>query len=260
MSPVADVPDIEEANGMTEDMMQSEEEGLLSETKITPFEIEEIPGIATAPSADESIDEDIVELERLLMNDVKDAIPTSESPPTMDVPRSYFCFPCCRSSSNPVTNKAYRMGNIRVFAPRLYTCTGGWGVLGPHWFGPPCITVVLLIVSYYILYQRCYRRHWYGTMATGILLSASTLYHLLSAAYRDPGVIVPHSLPEPAPRSFRWCDACRYYQPPHAAHCPDCNVCVAGFDHHCVWMSLCIGVGNYKVRRACPLGCTIVYF
>ena len=33
---------------------------------------------------------------------------------------------------------------------------------------------------------------------------------------------------------------------PDGAHCPDCNVCVAGYDHHCVWMGQCIGKRNYK--------------
>ena len=36
------------------------------------------------------------------------------------------------------------------------------------------------------------------------------------------------------------------FQPPDGAHCPDCNVCVAGYDHHCVWMGTCIGKKNFK--------------
>ena len=36
------------------------------------------------------------------------------------------------------------------------------------------------------------------------------------------------------------------YQPPGAMHCPDCNVCVEGYDHHCPWMGICIGKRNYK--------------
>ena len=29
-------------------------------------------------------------------------------------------------------------------------------------------------------------------------------------------------------------------------HCPNCNICVAGYDHHCVWMGACIGRKNMK--------------
>jgi DHHC palmitoyltransferase len=239
---------------------EQEDEELISRGrtgKMAPLEMEEeeIPGIRTVPSADESIDEDILELESLLRSKetVDDTSSKQESPLSNGTHRSVpYCLPCCGAASNS-DRKPYYMGNIRVFSPSLYTCTGGWGVFGPHWFGPPCISAMVVVASYYIIYERCYRRHWYLTMTTCLLLALSTLYFLFSAAYRDPGVILHGTLPDPAPRSYRWCDTCRYYQPPHAAHCPDCNVCVAGFDHHCVWMSICIGVGNYQVRGTCLL-------
>ncbi len=40
------------------------------------------------------------------------------------------------------------------------------------------------------------------------------------------------------------------YQPPGAVHCPDCNVCIQGFDHHCPWMGTCIGEKNYTLFLA----------
>jgi hypothetical protein len=266
-------------------------------------DVSEIPSIMTAPSMDDSIDEDIVEMASLLQNtsghhDKKhnkknaknEPNPTNPNRPSQETPIMkdantstsgsksqnvvlqkccsyyYCCYPCntipassatTRSSTTVagIPTKPYRMGNIQVLYPPLYIRTNGWFVLGPHWFGPPFILFIVLISSYYIIYVRCYRRHWYLTTMVCALLCASTVYHLLNTAYRDPGVITKHSLPinhnDPAsiPRSYRYCDTCQYYQPSHAAHCPDCNVCVAGFDHHCVWMSICIGVGNYKVSN-----------
>ena len=44
---------------------------------------------------------------------------------------------------------------------------------------------------------------------------------------------------------FHWCKY-RAYQPPDGAHCPDCDVCIEGYDHHCPWMGTCIGKKNKK--------------
>jgi DHHC palmitoyltransferase len=166
-----------------------------------------------------------------------------------------WCLPCgCQSGKETIAMVPphHRMGNIRIPFPRLYYAWSGgtYGVLGPHWFGPPCIVGIWSLASYYFVYTCSWRQERYTTAAIGTLLAGLTLYHLLSAAYRDPGVLVKGRfvVPDPVPRTFRWCEICQNYQPPRAAHCPDCNVCIANFDHHCVWMSLCIGKGNFKVR------------
>lgn len=44
---------------------------------------------------------------------------------------------------------------------------------------------------------------------------------------------------------YRFRDQCQVWQPPDGVHCPECNVCVAGYNHHCVWMGTCIGKKNY---------------
>merc|ERR1711924_313366 len=37
------------------------------------------------------------------------------------------------------------------------------------------------------------------------------------------------------------CTACCITQPKGALHCEYCQVRIAGYDHHCPWMSKCIG-------------------
>lgn len=151
---------------------------------------------------------------------------------------------CCR------TKAEMTMGNVKVPSLYVYGYTGGWGVVGPHWFGPPCVFGIILVATYYFAYHQCFRKHWYWTSAFCFYLSMQTTYFLMSAAYRDPGVVREGRLnvPDPVPRNFRWCESCNYYQPPTTLHCPDCNTCVLGFDHHCVWMGNCIGVGKASLR------------
>lgn len=50
------------------------------------------------------------------------------------------------------------------------------------------------------------------------------------------------------PRIFteRECSTCKIIRPPGASHCSVCNNCVLNFDHHCVFISSCVGKRNHK--------------
>jgi DHHC palmitoyltransferase len=151
-----------------------------------------------------------------------------------------YCVPCLN------VKPEMTMGNVQIPSLYVYGYTGGWGVVGPHWFGPPCVVGLLVGATYYFAHLMSFRQHWYWTAAICYYLSLQSLYFLLSAAYRDAGIVRDGRLnvPDPVPRNFRWCETCNYHQPPTTIHCPDCNACVLGFDHHCVWMGNCVGVGT----------------
>ena len=44
----------------------------------------------------------------------------------------------------------------------------------------------------------------------------------------------------------RKCETCNIFRPPGASHCNECDNCVLDFDHHCYFVSNCIGKRNHK--------------
>lgn len=47
-------------------------------------------------------------------------------------------------------------------------------------------------------------------------------------------------------RQLRWCVKCGVFKPDRCHHCRHCDDCVLRMDHHCPYLSNCIGFNNYK--------------
>lgn len=77
------------------------------------------------------------------------------------------------------------------------------------------------------------------------------LWSYLAATYIDPGFPLVHlPLSEPimvkGDGNARFCHKCKIAKPDRAHHCRSCGRCVLKMDHHCPWLSGCIGYRNQK--------------
>jgi len=44
----------------------------------------------------------------------------------------------------------------------------------------------------------------------------------------------------------RYCFTCKIVRPPQSSHCPTCDYCVRGFDHHCGVLGICVGQRTWR--------------
>ncbi|CAL1615214.1 unnamed protein product [Knipowitschia caucasica] len=90
------------------------------------------------------------------------------------------------------------------------------------------------------------------------LLVVFSVLLYFSVSLMDPGFVLKEAaqasleeaesmIPEATVPRVRRCGYCFLLQPMRARHCAACGHCVRRFDHHCPWISNCVGERNHRV-------------
>ncbi|KAF8012104.1 hypothetical protein BT93_I0281 [Corymbia citriodora subsp. variegata] len=119
--------------------------------------------------------------------------------------------------------------NSVILAPTLPKLTAGFGLLA--WSG------VFLASAGLVLFYRCSRKDpGYIRMNVHDPQNMKDDEPLLKIEVNNPALL--------AGNWSQLCATCKIVRPLRAKHCSTCDRCVEQFDHHCPWVSNCIGKKN----------------
>mmetsp|Transcript_11197 Transcript_11197/g.33269 ORF Transcript_11197/g.33269 Transcript_11197/m.33269 type:complete len:240 (+) Transcript_11197:76-795(+) len=102
-----------------------------------------------------------------------------------------------------------------------------------------------LMPTYYALHGPC--DHWIWSLAPSLLVAVMSFCWIKTTTH-DPVDPACKANTQEHAQGLKYCNQCGCYTNRHSRtrHCYDCNKCVNGFDHHCVYLQTCIGEHNYK--------------
>jgi hypothetical protein len=147
-----------------------------------------IPPMEIDDEEDNDVDDD---LERLLAScDIATARTKRQNGPAWSS--------CC-SCTGP--------GDTTILFPRIFA-RSGWGMLGPHPFGPIFVMLLILWASRYFIKLS----FQIGPITTAICVFATvwTMFTLCDVSFRDPGIVTDQTPPASVDMSrWRWCDVCK---------------------------------------------------
>ena len=95
----------------------------------------------------------------------------------------------------------------------------------------PCVlvTYVIVVVPAILIYY--YLTPYIPEKVIFDVLFACCIFGLTAVVTADPGLVRKYH--HARSRHWTYCDHCESYRPPGTVHCSTCQVCIAGYDHHC---------------------------
>ncbi|KAI3495995.1 hypothetical protein L1887_38344 [Cichorium endivia] len=162
---------------------------------------------------------------------------------------------------------AFFLGNARKLLEKRYE--GIFGKLSKLGLAPALLCVIFVLLMTYInsvimvsnLPKLTAGSAFFAWI--GVILASAGLIFFYRCSCKDPGYIKANrndskdtkedepllkiEVGDPALLAGNWtqlCATCKIVRPLRAKHCATCERCVEQFDHHCPWVSNCVGKRN----------------
>ena len=149
-----------------------------------------------------------------------------------------------------------------VFIGNKYFFYSGKFSINPR---PYCFifTLISLLYNYshsFYYINKFLNNHLIIPIIFTILFTLQIIQTLLTSLI-DPGSFLPNKSEENSKSSetnlmfasildsnfsLKFCYTCNIARDLRVYHCPDCNLCILRHDHHCSWLSTCVGLNNHK--------------
>ena len=152
------------------------------------------------------------------------------------------------SKTNNVINNSYfyhKLGNCHAFfgnnqGDPLF-------IIGPQWPMFIALTAILNIIIYFLLirfwdsYSKFFRA--LGIIFTSFFQVTFTHCFVINPGFPKNDIGRQTGIPK---ENYKFCPECKFYYDLNKKvnHCFDCGICIEGYDHHCPWVSKCIGKKN----------------
>ena len=131
--------------------------------------------------------------------------------------------------------------------------------IGPHWY-ISVITVLLIFGFGLFLYIHFLNLVTPTISNLYLFVFLLTILMYCVAILTNPGIIPKKRGLEIEDRSPYVCLKCFSLKNQKAFHCEDCDVCIEGFDHHCIFMGKCVGKNNFAIFSLFSISIPVFFF